>query len=166
MCLIACSFFCLHMNACISWREIPVTEGEERKGRPAGAASLQFLTCPMLVLLGLVWSAWKRHSPPWICLCTAAIPLHLQCHQVYLASRQSDYSCNFVMKLISWIEMESRAEEGKMLSPWLYKPLCIELSSLIIVGQSMKYHMMRSRWGVPWLCLYCQTCEFSRSHES
>lgn len=127
------------------------------------AASLEFLACPVLVLLGLVWNAGKRRFSPQICLCTAAIPLQLQCHQAYLASRQSDYSCNFAMRLISWIETESRAEEGKMLSPWLYKPLCIELSSLIIVGQSMKYHMLGSRRGVPWLCLCGRTCEFSHS---
>lgn len=164
MYLIACSFFCLHMNACISWREILVAESGERKERLTGAASFQFLTCPVLVRLGLVWNARKRHFSLWICLCTATIPLQLQCRRAYRASRQGDYSCNFAMRLISWIETESRVEEGKMLSPWLYKPLCIELSSLIIVGQSMKYHMMGSRWGVPWLCLYCQTCEFSRSH--
>lgn len=161
MYLIVCSFFCLQMNACISWCEILVMVGGGG-GKLTGCITWVFgLPCPSAFRSGVeCWEKTFFSSDLFMHCCystSAAMP------SAYLASRQSDYSCNFAMRLISWIEIESRAEEGKMLSPWLYKPLCIELSSLIIVGQSMKYHMLGSRRGVPWLCLCGRTCEFSHS---
>lgn len=84
--LIVCSFFCLHMNAWISWCEVIVMEGGvEFKGQ---SSSLCFLTCPVLVLLGLVWDARKRG------FVFALLLFHISCHQAYLAYQKLGCSCN------------------------------------------------------------------------
>lgn len=59
--------------------------GEKKKDR----INHFFLTCPVLMLLGLVWNVEER-----ICFYISAIPHQLQCHRAYLANQKPGCSWN------------------------------------------------------------------------